>query len=94
MKEANSLNLACRHCRFYQPQGRRGGTCQKLSVSVDGKWKACMLSSIPFENTIKKIDTNISTLEEIVHLETAFSLSYDSLKETCPKIDKSQKERY
>lgn len=38
----------CRLCRYYQPVGRRGGTCQLLSVPVRGSWKACSLAIQPF----------------------------------------------
>ncbi len=38
----------CRHCRYYLPEGRRGGQCQKLNVAVKGQWNACSLSSPPF----------------------------------------------
>lgn len=31
----------CRLCQHYQPQGRRGGTCQLLAVPVESNWKAC-----------------------------------------------------
>ncbi len=69
MKRVDFLNSSCRHCRFYKPEGRRGGVCQKLSVPVDSNWKACTLALSPFTNSLKN-------LEEIVHLETAFSLKY------------------
>ena len=69
MKKVNSPNSSCRHCRFYRPEGRRGGVCQKLSVPVDSNWEACVLACSPFSNSLKN-------LEEIVHLETAFSLKY------------------
>ncbi|MGF1480091.1 MAG: hypothetical protein ACFB4I_11450 [Cyanophyceae cyanobacterium] len=39
---------ACRYCRFYRPEGRRGGTCQRLGVPVQANWKACSLGSPPF----------------------------------------------
>ncbi len=39
----NLLNSACRYCRYYKPEGRRGGMCQMLGVPVQGKWKACTL---------------------------------------------------
>ncbi len=69
MKRVNFTISSCRHCRFYGPEGRRGGVCQKLSVPVDSNWKACSLARSPFKNSLKQ-------LEEIVHLETAFSLKY------------------
>ncbi|HEY9908200.1 MAG TPA: hypothetical protein V6D18_11430 [Thermosynechococcaceae cyanobacterium] len=39
---------ACRHCRYYTPEGRRGGFCQQLNVEVQGSWKACSLALPPF----------------------------------------------
>lgn len=42
-----SISL-CRHCRYYTPEGRRGGNCQKLDVSVKSQWAACSLSAPPF----------------------------------------------
>jgi hypothetical protein len=80
MEETNILNWSCRHCRYYQPEGRRGGSCQQLGVSVDSKWKACTLASFPFENVFSDLETTLTTLEEIVHLETALSFSYKSYK--------------
>lgn len=69
MKIVNDSNSSCRHCSFYRPEGRRGGVCQKLSVPVNSNWEACPLACSPFPNNLKK-------LEEIVHLETVFSLKY------------------
>lgn len=47
MKNIN-LTSACRYCRYYQPEGRRGGCCQLLGVPVQGSWKACTLSHPTF----------------------------------------------
>lgn len=38
----------CRHCRFYTPEGRRGGHCGQLGVNVSGSWQSCDLSLSPF----------------------------------------------
>ena len=91
MKEVNSSDLACRHCRFYQPKGRRGGSCQQLGVSVDSHWKACMLATLPFENNLAKLETVLMTLEDIVHLETAFYLSNKSFDTNYRQTDPSFK---
>jgi hypothetical protein len=48
MKTPNCLASACRHCRFYQPEGRRGGHCSQLDAPVRGNWKACSLAIPPF----------------------------------------------
>ena len=39
---------ACRHCRFYCLEGRRGGYCEQLGVPVQGGWRACTLATAPF----------------------------------------------
>ena len=74
MKETNFFNSACRHCRYYQPEGRRGGSCHRLGVSVNSNWKACSLASSPFDNALNNFNATLTNLEEIVQLETAFSL--------------------
>ena len=61
--EADISTSVCRYCRFYQLEGRRGGSCQKLGVPVESNWKACTLASSPFRTTAKK-------LEEIFQLNT------------------------
>lgn len=48
MKTTNFITSACRACRFYRPEGRRGGSCQQLGVPVRGSWKACSLAIPPF----------------------------------------------
>lgn len=83
MQQKNLSNAKCRHCRFYEPEGRRGGCCQKLGVAVDATWSVCSLVSFPFEDNFKHLDYSLAvinktlaTLEEIVHLEKALSFSY------------------
>ncbi|HHP7232315.1 MAG TPA: hypothetical protein ACFCUY_15820 [Xenococcaceae cyanobacterium] len=66
MNKANFLNSTCRHCRYFNPEGRRGGSCQKLGVPVNSTWQTCTLARYPFSPTWK-------SLEEIVHLENSFS---------------------
>jgi hypothetical protein len=50
------LTSACRHCRHYMPEGRRGGLCQQLSVPVQGQWKACSLAVSPFGSSLENIE--------------------------------------
>lgn len=40
----NPLASVCRSCRFYTPEGRRGGQCQQLGVPVRSSWHACALA--------------------------------------------------
>ncbi len=48
MSAPNCFASACRYCRYFTPEGRRGGNCQQLGVPVQGKWKACCLAIPPF----------------------------------------------
>ncbi|HEY9692156.1 MAG TPA: hypothetical protein V6D15_08130 [Oculatellaceae cyanobacterium] len=48
MKTLNDSTSACRCCRYFQPEGRRGGVCEQLGVPVRGSWKACSLAMSPF----------------------------------------------
>lgn len=51
---------ACRHCRFYQPEGRRGGYCDQLGVPVRGGWKACSLAIPPFAPSWETVEALIA----------------------------------
>ena len=50
MTNQNCLTSACRYCRFYRPEGLRGGACQQLGVSVHSDWTACQLALPAFAN--------------------------------------------
>ena len=65
----NNFTSACRYCRHYNPEGRRGGTCQRLGVPVQASWKACILASPPFSDW--------QSIDEIVQLESCLSLSHE-----------------
>lgn len=82
MKTANSLTSACRYCRYYQPEGRRGGMCDQLGVPVQSNWTACALATPPFTSSWK-------SLEEILLLENSLSLKNT---EDCPSIEASASE--
>ena len=51
MKTSHSQTSVCRRCRYYDPEGRRGGHCQQLNVTVEGTWSACALAIPPFSPT-------------------------------------------
>ena len=53
MKTRTNAPLACRLCRHYQFEGRRGGQCQKLGVPVKGEWDSCSLMTPSFSNPPK-----------------------------------------
>ncbi|WP_373527717.1 hypothetical protein [Nostoc sp.] len=48
MKPIKVLASACKYCRHYQPEGRRGGMCEQLGAPVKATWKACSLALPPF----------------------------------------------
>ena len=83
MNEIDISTSTCRYCRFYQSEGRRGGSCQKLGVPVESEWKACTLACSPFKTTVKK-------LEDIFQLNLAVELvsntSKTDAKNNCSKI--------
>jgi len=41
MNYNNCSTLSCRFCQHYEVEGRRGGLCHRLNVSVQGNWQAC-----------------------------------------------------
>ncbi|WP_058996359.1 hypothetical protein [Leptolyngbya sp. NIES-2104] len=72
MKSNDAFTSTCRHCRFYSPEGRRGGHCSQLNVSVQSTWKACSLATRIFEP-----EWEFSGLP-VWHSETAFARQADS----------------
>lgn len=80
MKITNCLTSSCRHCRYYQTQGRRGGMCQQLGVPVRAEWKACSLAAAPFA-------TPWESLEKVVKLEQSFVLECSVDRETINTVD-------
>jgi len=44
MKSMSYFTSACRNCRHFTPEGRRGGVCHQLGAPVRGSWKACSLA--------------------------------------------------
>ena len=48
----------CGLCQFYSHEGRRGGTCEKLSAPVSSRWKACCFAASPFQ-TFGELDSAV-----------------------------------
>ena len=82
MKTQHFFTSACRHCRYYNPEGRRGGMCQQLGVPVQGKWKSCSLAVSPFASPWDDLD-------EIMILEKSLSLN---CLDNCSVIEASSSE--
>jgi hypothetical protein len=76
MKTANFAISACRYCRYYNSQGRRGGVCEQLGVPVQANWKACALAVTPFAPPWDSI-------EEIMLRENTLALKYSK---NCPSL--------
>lgn len=43
IKESVPKPSSCKHCKYYNYEGRRGGQCRLLNVPVGANWKACRL---------------------------------------------------
>ncbi|MEL7076759.1 MAG: hypothetical protein AAFY50_06195 [Cyanobacteria bacterium J06648_1] len=89
MKEINTSTSACRFCRYYEPEGRRGGSCQMLGVPVQSSWSACSLALPPFETTLTKLE-NIFQLKTTIPLNSPVKLAAEirerDLESDLPKM--------
>ena len=56
MKAIKLYASSCRSCRYYSPEGRRGGVCQQLGAPVQGNWKSCSLCLPPFAPSWEKLE--------------------------------------
>lgn len=65
--------LGCRCCRYYAPEGRRGGQCQKLGAPVRGSWKACSLIVPSFTPAYRERFGNVIPLRRIIPMTKPFS---------------------
>lgn len=67
------ITSACRSCRYYTPEGRRGGHCQQLSVPVRGSWQACSLAIPAFAPSGENFETMLmwQKLREALPLEAS-----------------------
>ncbi|MGA9382794.1 MAG: hypothetical protein WBV73_28875 [Phormidium sp.] len=67
----NPVTSACKSCRFYTPEGRRGGNCQQLGVPVRGGWKACSLALPPFAPSWENLEEIFNLQSEVLHITEA-----------------------
>ena len=73
MKTLNTVTSACRYCRYYKPEGRRGGLCQQLGVPVRGAWGACSLALPAFAPSWERLEVMMRWQEETVKTPEALS---------------------
>ncbi|NJK34077.1 MAG: hypothetical protein HC919_03515 [Oscillatoriales cyanobacterium SM2_2_1] len=59
MKSSFETTPQCRFCRYYDPQGRRGGFCQMLHVGVEATWDACPLADPCFVGEVIPVRTRV-----------------------------------
>lgn len=74
MNPLNLLNSACRFCRYYEPEGRRGGMCQQLGAPVQGRWKACALALPTFAPSWEGFGDMMTWSKEMPVLPSSSSL--------------------
>jgi hypothetical protein len=77
MKPIKFLASACRYCRHYQPEGRRGGTCQQLGAPVQATWKACSLALPPFAPSWETLEDSWTLPDATPVLASSHSLASD-----------------
>ncbi len=57
--DANRLSISCcQRCRHFTLEGRRGGHCGQLNVTVQGGWSACSLAAPVFFEPVSWIAQN------------------------------------
>ncbi|HAX78300.1 MAG TPA: hypothetical protein DCY88_21380 [Cyanobacteria bacterium UBA11372] len=71
---------ACRSCRYYTPEGRRGGNCQQLGVPVRGGWQACSLAIPAFAPSGEHLEKMLIWQKEIYMLREVLPLEDSSEK--------------
>lgn len=74
MNYHNDSTLSCRFCQHYQVEGRRGGLCHLLNVSVQGSWQACPVATRSFVTEPISIETRSQTSHLSVNYEKIIPL--------------------
>lgn len=59
---------ACKHCRCFRSEGRRGGVCGRFETFAAGDWASCPFALPIFD------EGNWETATDLIHLEKSFSL--------------------
>ncbi|MCL1474955.1 hypothetical protein [Argonema antarcticum] len=79
----NPVASACRSCRYYTPEGRRGGNCQQLSVPVRGSWTACSLALPPFAPSWEGVEDVLIWQKEMLMLQEVLPLEVSAPESVC-----------
>ncbi len=99
MKVSDSPSLSCRHCRYYTPEGRRGGHCQRLNVMVQSGWRACSVAVPPFVPNWESLEEIMLWQQQAIHAhyqhieqpEKPSTEEYGLLKAVPPTLKSSSK---
>jgi hypothetical protein len=74
--KSQALSRTCRHCRYYTPEGRRGGYCNQLNVEVQGGWKACAVSLPPFSPVWENFQGIMAWQNRAIAMQESEPVSY------------------
>lgn len=94
MKTVNFLTSACRYCRFYKPEGRRGGLCQQLGVPVSGSWKSCSLALPPFAPSWENLEGIVIWTNETLKVPDAVPSSCSMESSQTENLEESTAPHY
>ncbi|MGE5656022.1 MAG: hypothetical protein ACM37W_05355 [Actinomycetota bacterium] len=89
MKTSKFLTSTCRHCRYYMPEGRRGGFCEQLSVPVQSRWDACSLALPPFTPPWEAIEEIVLWQKQTIALREPLPIDcsdYNTQEYTQPAV--------
>lgn len=70
------MTSVCRHCRYYAPEGRRGGQCGQLGAPVQASWKSCSLALPPFAPSWETLESMLVWDEQTPALNHLVSLEH------------------
>ncbi|BAW96136.1 hypothetical protein NIES970_10590 [[Synechococcus] sp. NIES-970] len=73
MKPPSCSTSTCKHCRYFQAEGRRGGICKRFETFAAGDWTSC-----DFALPIFGEEWEAAT--DLIHLEKSFSLEFATQK--------------
>jgi len=81
MNSSDKSVTVCRLCQNYNPEGRRGGFCEKLDVPVLAAWEACSLATHPFEISWQPSHTFNNLLSDSLHEPISAMHNHENITE-------------
>ena len=81
MNSPNCSISTCKNCRFFQTEGRRGGTCEQFGTFTDPAWDACSLAVAAFDPVAEDV-------EPLAVLEHSFTLKLPKSSTVKPRPEK------